>query len=46
MTIIIYNKNNKNKMLKSLYDFRKVLKYIDIFGYSINIDLDSENKNF
>ena len=33
-------------MSKTIYNFKRVLKYIDIFGYSINIDLNSDDENF
>jgi hypothetical protein len=33
-------------MSKNINDMKRVLKYIDIFGYSINMDINSDNDNF
>ena len=33
-------------MSKNINDMKRVLKYIDIFGYSINTDINSDNENF
>ena len=33
-------------MLKRISTFKRVLKYIDIFGYSINIDINGDDDNF
>ncbi len=32
-------------MFKRIYYFKRVMKYIDIFGYSINIDIKSNYEN-